>query len=175
MSYHQPDAASAILAGFCLRARLMHRESARPAGGFWRGMPTPSLPPKRALAPPPRLRAKCVSFCALCADRPGPASAGAARQKRRFKNCANLCKILHSLSPKKARVLAGWKSRIQWFGNLIKPRRHYQYGCANLMIFLITFNGIPALVFQGLGSYLFRVLCNSRKKLLFHFSILPKD
>lgn len=51
MSYHQPDAASAILARFCLRALLMHRESARPSCGFWRGMPTPSLPPKRALAP----------------------------------------------------------------------------------------------------------------------------
>ncbi|MBO1997296.1 hypothetical protein J4730_08350 [Klebsiella pneumoniae] len=61
----------------CLRARRMHCESARPAGGFWRGMPTPSLPPKRALAP--RLA------CAL--NRPlivrfvqtaQPASAGAA-------------------------------------------------------------------------------------------------
>lgn len=97
-SYPQPDAASAILAGFCLRARRMHRESARPAGGFWRGMPTPSLPPKRALAPPPRLHAKHASFCALYADRPDPAIAGAARQKRRFKNCANLCIILQLAS-----------------------------------------------------------------------------
>lgn len=69
----------------------MHRDGARPADGFWRGMPTPSLPPKRALAPPPRLRAKHASFCALCADRPGPASSGAAQQKHRFKNCAKLC------------------------------------------------------------------------------------
>ena len=72
----------------------MHRESARPAVGFWRGMPTPSLPPKRALAPPPRLRAKHASFCALCAGRPGPASAGTAGQKYGFKNCANLCIFL---------------------------------------------------------------------------------
>ncbi|WP_222614686.1 hypothetical protein, partial [Klebsiella pneumoniae] len=33
--YPQPDAASSILAGFCLRTHPMHRESARPAGGFW--------------------------------------------------------------------------------------------------------------------------------------------
>lgn len=99
MSYHQPDAASAILAGFCLRARRMHRESARPAGGFWRGMLTPSLPPKRALAPPPRLRAKHASFCALRADRQSLASAGAAWQKRRFKKRANLCMFLHYVKP----------------------------------------------------------------------------
>ncbi|HIF0160655.1 hypothetical protein [Klebsiella pneumoniae] len=75
----------------------MHRVSARPVDGFWRSMPPPSLPPKRALAPPPRLRAARTSFCALCADLPGPASAGATQQKRGFKNCAKLCKIVHVL------------------------------------------------------------------------------
>lgn len=50
-----------------LHGPLGFRNGARPADGFWRGMPTPSLPPKRALAPPPRLRAKHASFCALCA------------------------------------------------------------------------------------------------------------
>ncbi|WP_220411673.1 hypothetical protein, partial [Klebsiella pneumoniae] len=49
----------------------------------------------RALAPPPRLRAKHASFCALCADCRSPASAGTAGQKHRFKNCANLCAFLH--------------------------------------------------------------------------------
>ena len=51
--------------------------------------------PKRALAPPPRLRAKPASFCALCADRQSHASTGSTGQKRRFKNCANLCTFLH--------------------------------------------------------------------------------
>ena len=57
-------------------------------------MPPPSLPPKRALAPPPRLRAKHASFCALCSGRTDPTSAGTAGQKCGFKNRANLCIFL---------------------------------------------------------------------------------
>ncbi|HFQ7673066.1 hypothetical protein LHK99_18795 [Klebsiella quasipneumoniae] len=95
MSYHQPDAASATLAGFCLPARRLHRESARPAGGFWRSMPTPSLPPKRALAPPPRLRAKRTYYCALLKNGQSRASSAAGGRFYRQKNCANLCMLLH--------------------------------------------------------------------------------
>ncbi|WP_407576394.1 KAP family P-loop NTPase fold protein, partial [Raoultella terrigena] len=49
-----------------------------------------SLPPKRALAPPPRLRPKPASFCALCADRPSPASSDDGPNFDVLKNCANL-------------------------------------------------------------------------------------
>ncbi|HHN8611530.1 TPA: KAP family P-loop NTPase fold protein [Klebsiella quasipneumoniae] len=73
----------------------MHRDGARPADGFWRGMPTPSLPPKRALAPPPRLRAKHASFCALCAGPSSPASSDDGRNFDVLKNCANLFTFMH--------------------------------------------------------------------------------
>lgn len=156
MSYHQPDAASATLAVFCLPARRMHRESARPADGFWRGMSTPSLPQKRALAPPPRLRAKHASFCALCAGRPSPARAGAARQKRRFKNCANLCTFLQLVSYKKTRrsgffllcskdVLDSEKhwycsERIRRFIQLNKTQTHIKVNCIRICVQVNPFN-----------------------------------
>nr|DAL39765.1 MAG TPA_asm: hypothetical protein [Caudoviricetes sp.] len=76
--YASPDAASAILARSLTRALWICTRSQRATGRDRRTIRPPSLPPLRALAPPPRLRAKRASFCALCADRPGPASAGAA-------------------------------------------------------------------------------------------------
>lgn len=73
----------------------MHRDGARPTGGFWRSMPTPSLPPLRALAPPPRLRAKHASFCALLKNSQSRASSGVGGRFYRQNNCANLCMLLH--------------------------------------------------------------------------------
>lgn len=94
--YTSPDAASAIMAHSLVRIIRICTRSQRATGRDWRTIRPPPLPPLRALTPPPRLRAKPTSFCAVCADRPGPASAGAAWQQRRFKNCANLCVFLQS-------------------------------------------------------------------------------
>lgn len=76
------------------RSLDLHQKSARDRTRLVNDTPPP-LPPLRALAPPPRLRAKHASSCALCAGRPGPASTSAVGQKRRLKNCANLCVFLH--------------------------------------------------------------------------------
>lgn len=79
---------------FSRAAASLNHQHEHPTDGEWRRICPPTCPPLRALAPPPRLRAKPASFCALCAVRPGPASAGAAWKKRCFKNCANLCTIV---------------------------------------------------------------------------------
>lgn len=92
----QPDAASGLLAHFSRAAASLNHQHERPTGGEWRRICPPACPPLRALAPPPRLRARPTSFCALSAVPPGPASAGTAWKKRCFKNCANLCTFLQT-------------------------------------------------------------------------------
>nr|DAH90902.1 MAG TPA: hypothetical protein [Caudoviricetes sp.] len=76
--YTSPDAASAILAHSLVLATWICTRSQRATGRDWRTIRPPPLPPLRALAPPPRLRAKPASFCALCANRQTLASAGSA-------------------------------------------------------------------------------------------------
>lgn len=89
-----PDAACGLLARLLSRCRFAQPSTLAPDRRRMAEDMTPCLPPLCALAPPPRLRFKPTSFCALCEVHLSPASAGLAWINRRLKNRAKSCTIM---------------------------------------------------------------------------------